>query len=207
MRTIAGTGAWPGRAEGPVVWLRRERAVTEAVVADRAAEVLRFRSELRRALGDLEAWSEQQQTVEGRLLLQGYRDALLEDAWGHRVCALIDSEALCAPAAAIKVAAQVSGVMARAGSLQERADHLRAVGRWLADRLDPLSLPADAILAANRLSPLAAIDRTHPAVTGGPEPPVLGAAPLVWGLREIGPHWQGKRMAIDGRRVHLRRGE
>jgi hypothetical protein len=203
MRTIAGTGAWPGSAEGPVVWLRRERPVADMQVPDRAAEVLRFRVALGRALADLEAWLEQQQTVEGRLLLQGYRDALLEDAWGGRVCDLIDGEGLCAPGAAVKVAAQVSGVMARSGALQERAEHLRAVARWVAERLDPMPLPDDAILAGNRLSPLAVIDRRHPAITGGPEPPVVGGAPLVWGVREIGPHWQDKRIAIEGRHIRL----
>jgi hypothetical protein len=204
MRTVQGAGCWPGQAEGPVVWAGVERPVERSAVADRPAEVLRFRAELGRALADLGAWSEQQRTVEGRLLLQAYREALLEDAWHQRVCALIDSDGVGAPAAAVEIATQVAAVMGRSPALKERAAHLQSVAAWMAGRLQPPPpLPPDAILAANRFSPLAMIDRQHAAILGGPEPPLVGGGPLVWGIRELGPHWQGKRIAIDGRTVRL----
>lgn len=203
MRTIAGTGCWPGRAEGPIVWLNPERHRKRSPTLDRLGEVMRFRAEVGRALADLEGWSEQQATVEGRLLFLGYREALLEDAWTARVTACIDGEGATAAVAALEVALQISAVMARSDALTERAEQMRAVGQWMADRLDPLPLPPGAIVAGTRLPPLAVVDRQCPAVTGGPEPPVTGGGPLVWGVREIGPHWHGRRVAIDGQRITL----
>lgn len=197
MRTVVGTGCWPGKGEGPVVWIEGEQAWSRELAPDRSAEVFRFRAELGRALGDLEAWSELQQTVEARLLLQAYRDALLEDAWSRRACASIDTEGLSATAACMDAAERVAPLLARSEELQGHAGALLESARWLATRLSPPDLPAGAILAASRLNVLELLDRRHPAlVAEGAAPAVIGRAPLVWGVPGLGPDWNGRRVAF-----------
>lgn len=204
MRTVVGAGCWPGKGEGPVVWLEGSRTWTREPVSDRATEVLRFRAELGRAVMDLDTWSEAQETVAARLVLQGYRDALLEDAWARRVCALIDAEGLPAAAACVEAAEKVGALLARSVALQERVHHLMEAVQWLAGRLSPFSYPPDAILAAERLGVLALLDRQHPAlVADGARPEVVGKAPLIWGVPGLGPDWSGRRLGFASTVIRL----
>ena len=208
MQTVVGAGCWPGRAEGPVVWLGGDRAGTDAggaVAADRAAEVLRFRGALGQAVADLERWAERQPTLEGRVLLQGCKEALLEDAWSRKVCALIDGEGLPAAAAAREAARAVAGVLGRSPELLERKESLEMAAGWLAGRLAPDALPSEAILAADHLTPLELLDLGGRAALLGSatEPPVVGDGPVVWGVPGLSPTWAGRRVAIDGARVVL----
>lgn len=204
MRTVTAAGSWPGKAQGRVVWLGAAEALpTAGLVDDRPAEVRRFRREIQRGLADLEAWSEGQAVLEGRLLLQEYRDALQDEAWTNRVCTMIDQEGAAAAYAAVAAAAKVSAVMSRREALAERALHLRQVARWIAGRLSPAALPPDAVLAAETLNPLETLDRRHPALIAGPEPPVRGGCPLFWGVPGLGPDWDGKRVVAEGLTITL----
>lgn len=204
MRTVKAAGCWPGAARGRVVWLGAEQPLPEAgPVADRPEEVRRFRREVNRGLTDLEAWSETQSVVEGRLLLQEYRDALQEEAWIQRVCLLVDQEGMPAARAVLEAGEKVSAVMARRESLADRSANLRTVARWIARRLNPISLAKDAVLAAAQLGPLETLDRHHPALTAGPEPPVRGGGPLFWGVAGLGPDWHGKRVVAEGLTIHV----
>jgi|GEM_PF-6382930 len=204
MRTVTAAGSWPGKAQGRVIWLRAAEPLPEAgPVEDRPAEVRRFRHEVNRGLADLEAWSESQPVLEGRLLLQEYRDALQEEAWINRVCTMIDQEGVTAAYAAVAAAEKVSAVMARRELLADRAIHLRHVAQWIAGRLSPRPLPPDAVLAAETLNPLEILDRRHPALIAGPEPPVRGGGPLFWGVPGLGPEWDGKRVAAEGLTITL----
>ncbi len=199
MRTVTGGGSWPGTAEGRIVWLEGLRQWDRTPVGDRAAELLRFRAEVARALSDVEAWSERQPTVEARLVLQRYRDALLEEAWVQRAAALIDGRGLPAAAAAVEAAQQVAAVVARDEALEERAAALVTAAAWLGERLAPRRLPVDAVLAAHSLNALQLLDRVCPAITGDGEPVIRAdGPPLVWGVPHLGPHWNGRRVAIDG---------
>lgn len=204
MRTVVGAGCWPGQGEGPVVWLEGNRRWSREPVADRASELFRFRAELGRAVSELDTWSERQETVAARLALQGYRDALLEDAWGRRVCALIDAEGLSAPAACLDGAQKVGALLARSPALQERAHHLIEAAQWLAGRLAPAGYPPDAILAAERLTILDLLDRQHPALVADPTPPVVvGQAPLIWGVPGLSPDWAGRRLGFASSVIRL----
>lgn len=207
MRTVVGAGCWPGRADGPVVWLDSVTEFSRGVVADRPAEILRFKAAVAGAVQDLEAWCEGQQTLEASMALQSYKDALLADAWLRRTAALIDAEALPAAAAAYDAAQHLSAVMARSEELRERAESLVAAARWLSLRLEPppalRRITPDAILAAERLSPAELLDLRYPTVLAGPEPVILGSRPLVWGVPGLGPEWAGRRIAIDGATVTL----
>ena len=139
MRTVTAAGSWPGKAQGRVIWLRAAEPLPEAgPVEDRPAEVRRFRHEVNRGLADLEAWSESQPVLEGRLLLQEYRDALQEEAWINRVCTMIDQEGVTAAYAAVAAAEKVSAVMARRELLADRAIHLRHVAQWIAGPEPPV---------------------------------------------------------------------
>lgn len=202
MRTVGGAGCWPGRAEGSVVWVESwERARSQ--VADRAAEVLRFRAAVGQAVADLEAWSERQETLQARLLLQAYRDALLEDAWNRRTVALIDAEGYDGATAVMNAAHQISAVMRNDPSLLDRAEKIESGADWLAERLAPCPLPTDAILAAREFSPVFLLDRRHPALMAGPEPAVAGEGLLVWGVPDLGPDWDGRRVTIENRQITL----
>lgn len=205
MQRVEGAGCWPGRAEGRVVWLSGELPVAEGQVAERAAEVLRFRAALGQALEDLERWSDRQPTLGGRVLLQTYREALMEDAWSHRACALVDGDGANGATAALEAAVAVSAVLERTAALQGRSDALRTAARWFAGRLCGrfASLPQDAVVAANGLSPVELLDLGRPAITGGDEPPVVGESPLVWGVPGLDATWEGRRVAMDGARLTL----
>jgi phosphoenolpyruvate-protein kinase (PTS system EI component) len=198
MRTFVGAGCWPGRIEGRAFWINPEATVAPAQTQelDRASEVRRFRSAVTQAVTDLEAWSEQQLTVEGRLLLQGTQDALQLGSWNQRVCGLIDASGLGAPAAALEAALAVAGVMDRSPEHREQAESLRQAGRWMVWRLSPRAVPADAILVARDLSPWFLLHCQYPAVIGGAEPPVRGRTPLVWGVPDAAPHWHGRRIVL-----------
>ncbi|HYF93882.1 MAG TPA: phosphoenolpyruvate-utilizing N-terminal domain-containing protein [Symbiobacteriaceae bacterium] len=206
MQTIVGAGCWPGRAEGPVVWLRGDRAAGQGgMAADRAAEVLRFRAALGQAVIDLERWAERQPTLEGRMLLQGCKEALLEDAWSRRVCALIDADGLSAAAAALEAGRAVAVVLGRSPDLRDRKENLEMAACWLAGRLAPPALPADAVVAAAALSAVELLDLGGRAVlvAQAAEPPVVGDGPVVWGVPQLGPRWEGRRVAVDGVRITL----
>lgn len=198
MQKFTGTGCWPGKFRGKVLWQSTAFPFRAAGGSDRAAEILRLRTELRRALGDLENWNEAQPILEGRLLLQSYRDALHENAWVHRAMALIDTEGLSACEAIRRATQKVSAAMVRSQELAEQGMRVAEIGQWLAYRLDPVPLPSGTVLAAEKLSPLAVLDRYHPAIISSGEPPVLGSQPLVWGVENLGPDWNGRRVAVDG---------
>lgn len=216
MQTVVGAGCWPGRAEGTVVWIggdgpggsagrAPDRLLDSRPAPDRAAEVLRFRAALGQAVADLENWAERQLTLEGRVLLQGYKEALLEEAWSRRACGLIDADGLTAAAAALEAASAVAAVLGRSPDLTERKENLETATRWLAGRLAPAALPPDAILAASALTPLDLLDLGgRPALlVRADDPPVVGGGPVVWGVPHLGPHWAGRRVAVDGARVVL----
>ncbi|HYG57878.1 MAG TPA: phosphoenolpyruvate-utilizing N-terminal domain-containing protein [Symbiobacteriaceae bacterium] len=204
MQSVEGTGCRAGQAEGVVVWLKADSPAPPGSegVADRAAEVLHFRAAVARALEQLETWTEQQPSLEGRVLLQGYREALQEDAWMRRACSLIDVQGIPAAVAAREAAEAVAAVLERREE-QQRVEPLKAVAGWMAERLTGRSLPAGAIVAATDLSPLELLDIDCPVLIAGPEPVVVTAQPLVWGLAAIGPQWHGRRVAINGRQVTL----
>jgi hypothetical protein len=214
MQIVQGAGCWPGQAEGRVVWVGFSGAgragdagalggVAEPV-ADRAAEVLRLRAAMGAALADLERWLERQPAVEGRLLIQSYRDAAQEDAWSRRACSLIDGQGLPAPAAAVAAAGTVAAVLEQTEELHGRAEALRAVARWVAGRLaESPGWPVDAILAAADLSPLELLDLERPVIMAGGQPPVAGEGVLVWGVPRLGPAWEGRRVVIDGSTLTL----
>jgi hypothetical protein len=202
MQTIDGAGCWPGRIEGRAVWLGTEGGAW-LPVTNRAAEVLRFRSEVSRALADLETWMEAQQTLQGRIALQPYRDALLEPSWPQRACALIDAEGIPAHAAAERAAEQIGARLGSDEALRARADHLVETAQWLSERFLPRSLPPDAVLVAPMLGPLQLLDRQHPALVEADEPLVQGLLPLVWGVKGISPEWDGRRVASAGTVITL----
>jgi L-ribulose-5-phosphate 4-epimerase len=173
---------------------------------DRALEILAFRDGVVRAAAGLETWCDRQETLAERLVFQGYKEVLLEDAWSRRACALIDTEGFSAGTAAVKAAGQVAGIMSRSDDLRERAGRLESAARWLAGRLDRATgpeLPPDAILAAADLSPLELLDLQRPALIAGPEPSVRSDGVLVWGVPGLGPDWHGRRVTIDGPAVML----
>lgn len=204
MRTILGAGCWPGRAEGRVVPYGAEPQVDRTPVNDRAGQILHFRTEVARALQDLEHWSERQLTLSARLALHAQKEALLEDAWVRRVCSLIDTEGLPAAVAACEAAVQVRDLLARSESLRERAWQLLPAARWIVRRLTPVPMPEDAVLAiTSDLTPGELLDLPRPALLAGAEPPVTGWIPLVWGLPGLGPDWTGRRVALDGAAVTL----
>lgn len=207
MSVSTGAGCWPGRAGGIVQWLPRSEQREQRLADNRPGEVLRFRAEVSRALESLEGWTGQQRDVGGSLLLQGYREALLEAAWTQRACLLIDRDGLSAGSAAVEAARQVAVVLARSEELRERAERLHEVGRWLAARCEPAHWPAGTVLAAVSFSPLELLDRQHPALMASPEPPPVAGEgpPLVWGVPALGPDWHGHRVTIDGRQVTLDR--
>lgn len=232
MRDWTGAGCWPGHARGRAVWVegsaarapqRDEPAVELAETpqrlataegtpqplppAERAAELLRFRTELSRALALLEGWSDRQQTLEGRMLLHSYKEALLSSAWSGRAMALVDTGGLMAAEAARRAAAALRPAMERSDELKEQAGRLREVAQWVARRLSPgrPPLPADAILVARTLPLLDLLDRSHPAVIAAQPPAVTGEQPLVWGVTAVGPGWNGRRLSITGRRIRIER--
>lgn len=205
MRTFVGAGCWPGIVEGRAVWIDPDAPVESVPTheIDRAAELLRFRAAVTQALTDLEGWSEQQHTVEGRLLLQGAQDALRLGSWNQRVCGLIDAGGLRAAAAALAAAMAVAAVLDRSPEHGERAETLRQTGRWMVWRLSPQALPADAILVARDLSSLYLLHCQYPAVIGVGQPPVRGSIPLVWGVPGAAPGWHGRRIALHDTSVSI----
>jgi hypothetical protein len=203
MQTVSAIGAWPVQAEGVVVWLDRAPRKVNGMVGDRASEVLYFRAALSQALLDLEGWSPAQHTLGGQLLLQGYREALLTDAWSQRVSALIDKEGLTSPVAVAEAASQICQVMGRNPDLHDRVVQLQAVSAWLATRLAPPVLPPDAIIATMDLSPVECLDVQRPTLIAGPEPSIVGQGPLVWGVPGLGPSWDGRRIAINQTTITL----
>jgi L-ribulose-5-phosphate 4-epimerase len=204
MQAVEGAGCWPGQVRGRIVWGAPAPAVPAEAPAERAHEVLRFRAGLTQAVADVERWLEHQSTVEGRVLVQGYRDALLDDAWTQRASALIDGQGTVAGDAALQAAAELGAVLRRSAALAARADQLVAVAEWLAGRLSqPLPLPPDTVLAAPDLSPLQVLDLRCPALIAGAEPTVTGTGVLVWGVPHLGPDWNGRWVAIDGVQVTL----
>lgn len=205
MRIYEGAGCWSGQVVGTVLWRSGQDRQERNPVTDRAVEVLLFRAEVSRALERLEGWSARQESVGGSLLLQAYREALLEPAWTQRACLLIDREGLSAGSAAIEAARQIASLLEHSEELQERAGRLREVGAWLAARCEPAVLPAGAVLASRSFSPLELLDREHPAImtAAAPPPVVADGPPLVWGVADLGPDWHGKRVVIEGQRVTL----
>jgi hypothetical protein len=206
MQSVVGAGCWPGKAEGTVVWLGGDRGGADGgQTADRAGEVLLFRAALGQAVVDLERWAEGQPTLEGRVLLQGYKEALLEEAWSRRACALIDGDGLTADMAALVAGRTVTAVLGRSPELQDRKEHLETAVHWLAGRLAPFVMPPDAVVAAVALSPVELLDLGgRPAlVASTAEPPVVGDGPVVWGVPQLGPHWAGRRVALSGAKVVL----
>lgn len=205
MQTVVGAGCWPGRAEGTVVWLGGDRGGGEGRTADRAGEVLLFRAALGQAVADLERWAGRQPTLEGRVLLQEYKEALLEEAWSRRTCALIDADGLTADTAALESARAVGAVLGRSPDLHDRKEHLDTAVRWLIGRLAPFVMPPDAVVAAVALSPVELLDLGgRPALLASPAaPPVVGDGPVVWGVPQLGPHWAGRRVALSGTKVIL----
>lgn len=203
MRTLRGAGCWPGRAEGRVIWHRFQPGDKAVAPADRAGEILRFRAALGQALADIERWSEDQDTVDARVRLQSCRDLILEGAWSYRACALIDERGMAAGDAAVEAAVQIAAVFGRSGELREAAGQVAVVGRWIGRRLSGLIPGSDAVLAALDLHPLEVLDLTCPALIAGPEPVVRGTQPLVWGVRELNPDWEGRRVALDGANITL----
>ncbi|MGE5675877.1 MAG: class II aldolase/adducin family protein, partial [Mycobacterium leprae] len=201
MESVRGEGCWPGQAEGVVCWLGDEPKGKRPDVTDRPVEIRAFLAEVERAASDLDRWSERQDTIEGRVLCQEYREALTDGAWQRRACLLIDSEAITADTAAVLAAEQVRSIMERSPELRFRAEHVATVARLIARRLAPPALPADAVLAAPALSPLDLLSLQHPALILGGEPQVRGDVPLVWGVTGLGPHWDGHRVAINGTQV------
>lgn len=199
MQRVRGAGSWPGRAEGRVVWVSEQLPAAGGEPAvDRAAEVLAFRAAVGQALADLDRWSELQPALEGRLLLQAYREVLLEHGWVQRACALIDSEGRPAPSAALEAAEALSHVLHRRGAA-DMAGQLPVVAGWLARRMASAVLPPDTVVAAERLTPLELLDLRGPALVASPEAPgVTGTAPVVWGVPGLGPDWHGLRVALDG---------
>ncbi|MEW8978747.1 MAG: class II aldolase/adducin family protein [Symbiobacterium sp.] len=198
MAVYTAAGGWPGTAEGRIVWVGAPERPERAQCADRPAEIGRLREALARGLADLETWIERQPTLGGRVVLQQCREALQDAAFTQRVTMLIDQHGLAAPAALEEAAALVAGVMARSEELAERAQALQMVARWLARRLEGTAYPDDAILVAPEFSPLEVLDRTRPAVMAAGEPPVVGDAPLLWGVAAVSPEWEGRRARVDG---------
>lgn len=203
MRTIMGSGCWPGRATGTVTWVSGDPVWDRGPVADRAGEILRLRAAVGQGVHDVEDWSEAQPSVAGRLALQTYREALLEDAWVSRICRLIDTTGLPAAAAAVEAAGHVAAVLGRAPDLADRARALRHVATWLAGRLAAQPPAPKAILAAVYLSPLQLVDLAYPALLAGPEPAVMGRVPLIWGVPGLGPDWAGRRITFADMRIEV----
>lgn len=201
MEAYTGLGAWEGRAEGRIVWITPPTEWDRTPLTDRAAEIERLKGAMARALADIDRWMEQQEALEGRLVLQGYREALQDPAFAGRVTMLIDQHRLPAPAALAEAAGLVAGVMARSEELGERARALPVAARWLARRLAPLQHEAGVILAAQEFSPLELLDRSLPAIMSAGDPGVTGEAPLVWGVSGLGPGWNGRQARIDGNTV------
>jgi len=206
MRTVFGSGCWPGQAAGTVIWVDAwdgEWLAGAPPVPDRTREVLRLRAEIGRAAQDLEQWSEAQPVVAGRLVLQTCREAMQEKAWINRACSLVDRVAMPAAAAVVEAGRYIGTIMGNRGDLSDRAQALRSVSTWLAQRLEATShtLAPDAIVAATNLGPLQLMDLAHPAILGGPEPTVMGRVPLVWGVPGLGPDWTGRHITLDGSRI------
>lgn len=231
MRAVVGAGVRPGgRAEGPAVWIERVRAgggvatggglaagggaasdgggpATSGAglaAAERPAEILRFRAAVARAVQDLESWSEEQEQVAARVCLQSLKEALLEEAFLARAAYLIDSRGLSGGAAALEAGAQVSGVLGRSDGMAGRAAALATAARWLARRLLPaVAYPPGAVFVASDLSAPEVLDLGGPVVLAGPEPAVVGRAPLVWGVPGAGPDWAGCRIRLEGNQVMI----
>lgn len=203
MEAYTGLGAWAGRAEGRIVWIEPPTEWDRTPLPDRAAEIGRLKGEITRALVDLDGWIEQQAAIEGRIVLQTYREALQDGAFTGRVNMLIDLHRLPAPAALVEAAGLVAGVMARSEELSDKARALPGAARWLARRMAPVTYPPDAILAGREFSPLDLLDRTHPAIMSAGDPGVVGEAPLVWGMPDLSPDWDGRSARIDGNTVVL----
>jgi hypothetical protein len=167
--------------------------------------VLRFRAALGQAVADLERWAERQPTLEGRLLLQAHKEALLDDAWSRKACALIDETGAPAAAAARGAVAAIAAVLARSADLQEQKVHLEVAGAWLAARLAADAPAPDAVVACETAGvlDLLALDGRPALIADPAEPVVVGEGPVVWGVPGLGPHWSGRRVSIDGTRVEL----
>ncbi|MFZ5827580.1 MAG: class II aldolase/adducin family protein [Bacillota bacterium] len=201
MEAYTGLGAWAGRAEGRILWIEPPTAFDRTPLSDRAAEIGRLKDEIGRAAADLDRWVEQQGTIEGRVVLQNCREALQDTAFTGRVTMLIDLHRLPAPAALVEAAGLVAGIMARSEELSDKAQALPGVARWLARRMEPVAYPPDVILAGREFSPPELLDRTHPALMSAGDPGVTGEAPLVWGLPDLSPEWDGRSVRIDGNTV------
>lgn len=201
MAVYQAPGGWPGEAEGRILWVETQERPERSRCADRPAEIGRLREALRGALADIEAWIERQPTLGGRVMLQSCRDALQDPAFTQRVTMLIDQHGLAAPAALDEAAGLVAGIMARSDELSERARLLPMAARWLARRLSGAAYPPGVILAAPEFSPLELLDRTCPAVMAAGEPPVVGDAPLLWGVTEVSSTWAGRPARIAGTRL------
>lgn len=203
MRTIRGSGCWPGKATGTVTWVSESPVWDREPVADRADAILRLRAAVAQGVRDVEVWSEAQLSVAGRLALQTYREALLEDAWVARTRRLVDTAGLPAAAAAVEAAAQVAAVLGRAPDLAKRAEALRTVATWLAGRLSAQPSNPPTIIATLNLNPLQLLDLVQPALISGPEPAVVGQVPLIWGVPGLGPDWAGRRITFADMRIEV----
>lgn len=203
MQRYTGLGCWPGKAEGRIRWVEPVTAWDRTPLKDRAAEIARLKAAMADALATLDHFQEQQATLEGKIQLQQYREALQDPAFTGRVTMLIDLHGLPAPTALVEAAGLVAGVMARSEDLADRARALPETARWLARRLSPAAYPADAVLAAQAFSPLELLDRTHPALMAAGEPGVIGEAPLIWGLSDLDPSWEGLPVRLEGQEVAL----
>lgn len=203
MESYTGLGCWPGAAEGPIHWVEPPAPWDRTPLHDRPAEIARLKAAMAKALADLDRWLERQATIGGRLLLQAYREALQDAAFSGRVTMLIDTHGLPASAALAEAAGLVAGVMARSEELADRARALPVAARWLARRLAPVAYPAGAVLAAESFSPLDLLDRTHPALMIAGDPGVTGDAPLIWGLADLSPAWNGRHARLNGESVAL----
>lgn len=202
MERVRGAGAWAGQAEGLVVWLRPAEAARAGGerAGERAAEILRFRAAVARACQDLQRWSEEQETLEARVLLQAHQEAALHEAWQERACRLIDRDGMTASQAALEAAVHLAGVMQRDPDLAGTALRLLETARWIGLRLSGgWRLPPGSVVAAEELSAPELLDLVHPVLLGGDkEPVVAGRIPLVWGVAGLGPDWDGRRVGIDG---------
>lgn len=206
MERIRGAGAWTGKAEGPVVWLRSPAMAGSGggSPSERAGEIMRLRAALARASQDLQRWSEEQQRLVARVLLQAHQEAVLNEAWQERACGLIDRQGLTAPAAVLEAASHLAAVMQRDPDLEGTARLLKETAHWLAVRLSGgRRLPAGSVVAAEEISAPDLLDLDHPVLIRGNEPAVVGQIPLVWGVAELGPDWEGRRVEIDGEWVIL----